>query len=316
VRVHRIQGAPAPDLARSLAAFEREFRYPLGAGGHFRIEHGDDYPLFYRSMGDAACFVAEADGRVVGTACAALRPVLAPDGRETLTGYVGDLKVSKTRRGGLVLWRLAQALTEWGRDRATTAFAVVMDGTTALPSDYTGRAGLPGFEVAARTRIVGLPAAGRARRPSARAVEAPLGDVAACYARLSRGRFAVPVGRSSLRSVRAPTGFVLPGGEACVVLEDTARAKRLWREDGTEIVSGHLSTLAFATPEAGAEVVSAALEHCARDGIPAAWAAVAPGDEAPLLTALCLRDVIVAPATVYAVGFPLGAEWNVNTAEV
>ena len=62
--VHELHGPPAPELARALAEFEAGFTYPLGPGRTFHICHGDDYPCFFRAMGEAACFVAEQKGRV------------------------------------------------------------------------------------------------------------------------------------------------------------------------------------------------------------------------------------------------------------
>ena len=66
MNLHHLSGPPTPELARALATFEEQFTYPLGPDRWFRISHGDDYPRFFRAIGEAACFVAERDGRVVG----------------------------------------------------------------------------------------------------------------------------------------------------------------------------------------------------------------------------------------------------------
>ena len=50
------------DSGPALARFEEQFTYPLGPGRTLRISHGDDYPRFFRAIGDAACFVAERSG--------------------------------------------------------------------------------------------------------------------------------------------------------------------------------------------------------------------------------------------------------------
>src|SRR5688500_3897167 len=71
--VHQLHGPPPPELARALAGFESEFTYPLGPDSFFHISHGDDYPRFFRAMGEAACFVAQrrGDGTITGTLGAA-----------------------------------------------------------------------------------------------------------------------------------------------------------------------------------------------------------------------------------------------------
>ena len=48
--VRNLTQAPDPDLAWALEDFERQFTYPLGAGHHFRISHGADYPRFFRAI--------------------------------------------------------------------------------------------------------------------------------------------------------------------------------------------------------------------------------------------------------------------------
>src|SRR5215471_8025963 len=69
-----IRGTVDGRLAAELTRFESQFRYPLGSGW-FRIDHGDDYLRFYRSLGDAFLVVAEDDSGVVGACCAAVRTV-------------------------------------------------------------------------------------------------------------------------------------------------------------------------------------------------------------------------------------------------
>jgi hypothetical protein len=80
--VRQLCDQPSPELIHGLADFEAAFRYPLGPGRFFRISHGDDYPRFFRAMGEAACFLAEHQGRVVDTVGMAVRRLLLPDGME------------------------------------------------------------------------------------------------------------------------------------------------------------------------------------------------------------------------------------------
>src|SRR5262249_36379253 len=117
---------------------------PLGPGRTFRVSHGDDYPRFFQSIGEATCFLAEDHGRVVGAVGAVVRRLLLPDGSEQEVGYVGDLKVLPEARTSLAFLHLAWAAQSWLLERIRTGFGVVLDGTAVTPRAYMGRAGLPG----------------------------------------------------------------------------------------------------------------------------------------------------------------------------
>jgi hypothetical protein len=190
-----------------------------------------------------------------------------------------------------------------------------MDGTAVLPSAYSGRLGMPKFEPVAKVTVLRLLTRGKPRADTG-VRAASSAEVLARFRALSRGRFAVPPGDSTLRSQRAAAGFVRADGSACVLLEDTLRAKRLWADDGKELVSAHLSALAFRNPEAGADVVAAALARCAADGVGAAFVAVPPVSARPLLTFLGIEPATEAPATVYAAGVEAGHDWNLSSAEI
>ena len=82
MRVHEYQRAPAKPMAHALEVFEKQFTYPLGGSHSFRISHGEDYPRFFRAIGEASCFVAEQGGCVFGTLGAMVRSLLLPDGQE------------------------------------------------------------------------------------------------------------------------------------------------------------------------------------------------------------------------------------------
>ena len=49
-----------------VAAFEREFTYPLGNSTRFRISHGEDYLPFFQAMGEAEVLLLEKAGLVQG----------------------------------------------------------------------------------------------------------------------------------------------------------------------------------------------------------------------------------------------------------
>jgi hypothetical protein len=314
--VHRLSGPPGPALARALAEFEAAFRYPLGPGRSFGIRHGDDYPRFFRAMGEAACFVAEEEGRVVGAVGVAVRRLLLPDGTERPAAYVGDLKVSPNARNGFTFLRLAWEAQSWVRGRAEVGFGVVMDGTPVTPDAYMGRAGLPDAAVLGKVMVFRLACPKGPLDPGDADHDADEARGAACYRALSRGRYASPGGDPAERSEARPAWLVHPGGLACGRLEDTRRAKRLFDDAGEEMVSGHLAAFACRTPAAGAGLVRVALRRARAAGLPALFVAVAAADAAGLREALGTADVVEAPATVYGVGLGACPDWNVNSSEI
>jgi hypothetical protein len=315
MNVHRLSGPPPAELARALADFETQFTYPLGPGRYFRISHGDDYPRFFRAIGTAACFVAEREGRVLGTLGTAVRRLTLPEGSERSVVYVGDLKVAPEARGGMTLPRLVRAAQEWAASQADAAFGVVMDGTRVTPERYTGRLGIPAFRELGKVIVLRLPALRDGGRHDDRLASTDE-SAAACYQRLSAGRCASPGGNPAERSEIAPLWLLHPDGSACGRLEDTRRAKRLVTDDGTEMRSAHLSAFAFRDVRAGVELLRDALRRAGALGFPALFVAVPAAEADAIRTALEGVDAVAAPATVFGAGlepFPL---WNINTSEI
>src|ERR1700722_18856214 len=109
MKFYPIAGSLSPALVKALADFEAPFTYPLGPGKFFRITHGEDYTLFFRAMGNEACFIAEDQGCVAGVLGTVVRNLWLPDGTERKVAYIGDLKIAEEARGGTVLLRLARA---------------------------------------------------------------------------------------------------------------------------------------------------------------------------------------------------------------
>jgi hypothetical protein len=314
VIVHRLCGPPSAELARALSAFETQFTYPLGPGRFFRISHGDDYPRFFRAIGEAACFVAEDQGRILGTLGTAVRRLALPDGSERPAVYVGDLKVAPAARGGMTLPRLIRAAQQWASARADAAYAVVMDGTPVTPERYTGRLGIPPFREVGKVIVLRLSATNRDSIDERFTSDA--GQAKACYERLSAGCFAGRDGDPAERSETAPIWLMHPDRSSCGWLEDTRRAKRLIADDGSEMRSAHLSGFAFGDPRAGGTLIREALRRTALLGFPALFIAVAATRAEEIRAALDGIEIVAAPATVYAAmlePFPL---WNINTSEI
>lgn len=313
--VHVLRTAPPPELAQALERFEEQFRYPLGPGRFFRISHGEDYPRFFRAMGEGACFVAERDGRVLGVLGAALRRLALPGGGERPVLYLGDAKIDPGARGGRTLPRLAEAVRQWVGSRTEAAFAVVMDGTPALPTRYTGRLGIPPFAELGKIMVLRLPASGIPVEP-ADGWSATAERGSACYLHLSAGNYACFGGDAAARSETEPLWLVEPGGRACGRLEDTRRAKRLIADDGVEMRSAHLSCFAYLDRAAGVRLLQVALRRAAGRSFPALFVAIAASEAEAFCQALGEMNVVAAPATVFGTGIEPVPLWKINTAEI
>lgn len=311
--VDSFSAAPAPTLGLDL--FERQFCYPLGPGRSFRIEHGDDYARFYRAIGDARCFVALGDASVLGVLAVAIRPLRLPDGRTVRAAYIGDLKVAPEARRGIALYRLCRTAETWARPRADVAFGVVMDGTASVPSQYSGRAGIPSFAPVGKVVVLRFlcPVAAGFQPAEDTTVEEGAGRDG--YLRLSAGCCACPAGNPGERSLVSPCWLMLPDGSACGCLEDTRRAKRLIATDG-ELVSAHLSCFAWKDARAAATLLGSAIARAAAADYPALFVSVDARDATAVLGAMRGIEVVQAPATVYGHGLPAGAAWNLNSAEI
>jgi hypothetical protein len=314
--VHMVCEPPAALLGEALHNFEQQFVYPLGPGRTFQIEHGSDYARFYRAIGDGRCFVEEQGGRVRGVVAVAIRPMYLPDGRLLPVAYIGDVKVAAGPGRGAVLLRTVRQAEPWCRPRAGAAFSVVMDGTPAVPTAYTGRLGIPPFAEVGKVMVFRFGCHSSGSNVQGEQYTASEAAARECFRRLSAGRFACPPGVPAERSETGPIWLVHAGGAACGCLEDTRRAKRLVADDGTEMISAHLSGFAYRDISAGAALLRHALCRANALGFPALFVAVPALEAADVKAALSEVEVVSAPATVYAHGLDAGLPWIINSSEI
>lgn len=314
--VRRFDAAPPPRLAAGLQRFERQFRYPLGPGRSFEISHGDDYPRFFRAIGDGISVVAERNGDVIGVIGAARRRLVKPGGDLVDAIYIGDMKIEPAARGGRTLIRLVESLREWLGGVSEAAYAVVMDGTPVNPVQYTGRLGIPTFFELGKISVLRLTAPDRSEDTPADRWITTEDAAMRTYERLATGRYASHGGNTKERSELEPLWLMEPRGKACGKLEDTRRAKRLIDCDGVEMRSAHLSCLGYEGVPAAVELLRVALNAASNLGFPALFVAVAAPESDRLVDALKGVDVVVAPATVFGMGLEPWPFWSINTAEI
>ncbi len=315
---------PPPEMARALIRFERQFRYPLGPGQFFTIAHGEDYPRFYRAMGEGASFVAERDGNILGAIGAARRRLALPGGGVKDIVYIGDAKVSPQKRGGRVLWRLIESVRHWAVQRAEAAYSVVMEGTPVPPTCYTGRLGVELFEKLAKIMILKIPT-GKVSGAVLNDWECSAADGWNGYWALTQNAARCLGGKPAVRSAICPQWLAAPNREAVGLIEDTRRGKRLLLApprgsscagEGVEINASHLSHCAWSEAESGIALLRQALLRLKERGFGAMFAAVPLSEAETIAAGLGLEAIVRAPAGIYGAGLDSGMLWNINTSEI
>jgi len=314
VNVHCFRHAPPGALGEALERFETQFRYPLGPGRSFRIAHGREYVTFFQAMGDTRLFVAERDGTVLGTLGAVVRPVRLPEGDLRPAVYLCDLKVDPVARGGRALMRLMGAAREELEIFADgRAYSVVMDGTRRTPQRYTGRAGVPEFNVVGQLSILRLRTRPVAGTNPPTEVCSP-SDVEELQRRWTPNHCVPLAGVPAHRSQMEPVGLRSVNGSAAGILEDTRRGKRLIDQSGQEMISAHLSRFSYQTIQDGVRLLADALDRAGQLGFPAMFTSV-PSEDAPAVLK-SIPGTVLAPATIYACGFGERSTWRVDTSEI
>jgi len=314
MKLVELDAATAARLRQPLAEFEREFRYPLGPQRSFRVSHGEDYGAFVRALGVGATFVVADGDRVLGAMSVAQRELRTPVGDCEPTLYICDLKVLPRSRQGFVLRELLRAALRWGIPRARSAYGVVMRGTENTPERYSGRAGMPHF-----TRVRSI-AVLRVSCTHGTDVERELVEVSPevvtrTFDDLRRGGYVPACGDSRLRSRMRVRCLLTRDRSACALIEDTRRAKRLFLDDGSELVSAHLSCFGYRSVDAAVELITLVRGLVALEGLPAVFVATPEHEAAAIVTRLD-GDVTVAAADIYGFGVRDDADWSIHTAEI
>jgi len=314
MKIISVQKSLEKNKMEELQRFEQHFSYPLDKSTNFRIEHGLDYSLFFRSIGQGISFLAEIDRDIVASIGLSKRRVLLPSGEITKALYIGDLKIIPEYRRGKVLWNLVNSATEWIGD-TSNALGLVMKGTSLLPNQYTGKAGVPPFEELGKSVLYRLKSS--SDHPENISWRGTQEEVTTIYEKLMKGRMGLIVENPYLRSLASPIWLRSPQGDACGILEDTRKAKRLFRiSDNKEIISTHLGQFTFSSPKAGAELIHQALHLTSKQGIPAMFLAL-PQDKADEISSLLMTNPeITTTIGVYGNGISKHNYWHVNSSEV
>jgi hypothetical protein len=320
MNLHRLDTTPPEWLGIALEAFERQFSYPLGEGASFHVVHGRQYVAFFQAMGEAMVFVAESEGQVLGTVAVIRRTLRKPDGSETPAYYVCDLKVTRARSGGLVLARLMHAVRDHVLQTGLApVYGVVMEGTSQIPMQYTGRVSIPLFEPIAQIAV--LKVSTEVNEGYALACEyVPLHATESVRRILHQDSWSTSPGIIELRSEVSPIPLAMSRGRACGVVEDTRLGKRLVLSDGAEMKAAHFSSFGFIDAISGLALVQSARAVALQQGFPSLFVSIPKAEcHSEFIRAMVDEfGALEASATVYGTGFPTddGAEWWINTSEI
>lgn len=326
MKIHLLAERPPPNMARSLAQFERQFRYPLGSERFFRIHHGEDYSRFFRAMGEGVSFIAERSGNILGTIGVARRALILPDGNMKNVVYIGDAKVAPENRGGKVLWRLLQAVRTWTVQRANAAYSAVMEGTPILPTRYTGRLGIEPFSKLAEVVILRIPAK-KAFVPFQKDWKIDEATGWNLYRRLTQGSARCIGGKPDMRSLSPPQWLAAPNRKAVGLLEDTRQAKRLLESprpfscalggsESLEMRVSHLSHCAWLGKDDGIALLQQALSLSTKRGFDAMFTAASFATAETIIARLGAEGILRACADIYGAGLDAGMIWKLNTSEI
>jgi len=308
MKLHCLREFPQDWLGHALERFEKQFDYPLGSS-RFRISHGSRYLPFFQSMGPPHLLVAEDQGEVLGT-LARVERHLAGDHHVKavrMLHYLADLKIVPRARGGRIL---SQLMHETRRQilasGSQACYAVIMGGTGRLPSDYTGRIGIPSFANLAEIVILRLslihsgtplPVCGEGEDPLPR-----------------RPSLRLFGGDPSLRSKLNPTELKVR--ESHGLLEDTRLGKQLWDLDGHELKNAHVSNLHFEFPSSAALLLREACLLAESAGFAAVFTSMPRRVWEFSRAAFIGFQIQEAPAMVFGHDLPESQDWWVDTSEI
>lgn len=154
----------------------------------------------------------------------------------------------------------------------------------------------------------------------ARAAMNAFPDIGSAYAVVMDGTEVTPdaySGRAGFPAMKPLARFTVlrvegaaPSNAGCARITHTRDSKRLYWDDGTEMLNAHLK--GPATPESILDAAGLA----AHEGFPALLAAVPEDVAADVAGRLAPLSVSLAGATVYGFGWADGTEWVIGTAEV
>ena len=314
MKLYQLNEKPDAPLSKALQTFEREFQYPLGENATFTISHGDDYANFYRSMGEATCFLLKKREEIIGSFCYALRSMVKKENnRKKRIAYLGDLKILPSYKNTRAYYLLAKNMLSILSGKVDSAIGVVMKGTQKVPTQYTGKLNIPYFNPIEEISILQIKTE---KQYPAHPVETTTAeDFLIAYTNNCSQDYFLPSDPDA-RSALQPQWLVTGDQSACGLLEDTLHAKRLFDQNLNEIVSAHLSYFSFKEHTAAITLIKHALSISYSNHYPNLFLALNYDDFKRLQPHLSELHYTVSKATIFGAGAINNLRLNINTSEI
>ena len=291
-------------LQDQLARFEQEFRYPLGKHSNFRISHGSDYSLFFRAMGKHNTLFSKNKTGAINASVSIIKRRLLYAHRKLQSYYIADLKIRKQASPFTLYKLLSQGLQEFPNVRESPLYSIVMQGSPSTPDQYSGRLGLPKLTKLSEIAIFRMPV-----EPS---IQKTKGTLISTIPDLQMNGITTSCHGSALRSQQKLRSLTLEDKSATCLLEDTRRAKKLFDQNDKEIISGHLSSLRYKTPNRAIELIRRLTEQDL--AYPAFFFSVPIQDVEKFSKSLPQASLSL--ASIYGRQLPMNQAWYINTAEI
>lgn len=301
-------------LTQKLSKFEKEFTYPLGQDQSFRIDHGEDYGAFYRSIGDECIFYLEKENRVIGVISTTIKSIKLASGKVTSVGYIGDIKLTPSYQKTIAALYLFKSIKPFLEQQAQIAYGLVMDGTKTLPSQYTGKASIPNFTPISKQYILRFNTNCTITCQSSEITEST--QAWKIYTNfLSKTPHDNEISQYQYRSSIEPQWMTIEN-TAIGMLENTRKSKRLYLvENDEEIKSTHLSYFAFNSKASAKNLIINALKKSKELGFPGMFISFNEKNYKRLQPYLEDMDFTLSTATVYATDEKL-KNYNINSSEI
>lgn len=251
--IFKLENTNDRELHQRLFAFEKQFDYPLGNGDRFYIDHSPDYKAFYQAIGRDNIVIVEKDNQIIATISSSIREITINDKVEKVV-YIGDLKIHPNYQSSRVLYKLINFLKSILEREASLAYCVVMEGTKITPKNYTGRLGIPTLAVQERINLIKF-ITNDYQEQNLKIITEEEGY--GLYCTLHNSSPLINYSNAKIRSLIAPTWFNY-NNQACAMIEDTRKAKKLFLENGSELISAHISYFSYADQNSAFTL----LKHC------------------------------------------------------
>jgi hypothetical protein len=304
------------DSCIKLAEFEALFTYPLQNQEYFRISHAPDYSAFFSSIGNPTqSILLLKEEKIIASLSAADCDIYTREGN-TKAIYFGDLKIDINFRNSRALWKLGSYIHAFYQKKLK-AFCVVMGGTNVVPSDYTGRLGFPLFKPSQSFAIIALDTKKVAQLAPTLLHTLNPTQGKQLFTQLAEKKIYIQNNRPNLRSLNQPQWLYTESKMACGRLEDTLIGKRLFHQNGHELLNAHLASFIYNELDDAINLLQQACLRAFQNGLPLLFSSVKLEDAPYFANVFGTALQVNTHATVFTAGvWPSEHDWIISTSEI